>query len=152
MNERPTSWFRLLYVSENLITGEPATLVDEINKILRTAQTANAAVGVTGLLVFNKGYFAQVLEGNCQAVEEIFERIQNDNRHAAIVVLEFKPVSERLFARWSMGFVGNDTATAAVFKAFQIDGDEMVQNSAAEAILETMRKLALRNEISLEAA
>ena len=26
------------------------------------------------------------------------ERIQNDNRHAAIVVLEFKPVSELLFA------------------------------------------------------
>ena len=151
MTDRQNSWFRLLYVSKNLITGEPSTLVDEINKILRTAQTANSAMGVTGLLIFNKGYFAQVLEGNCQAVEEIFERIQNDNRHADIVVLEFKPTSELLFADWSMGFVGSDVATAAAFEDFQIDGDETVIGSAAEALLDTMRKLALRNEISLEA-
>ena len=68
------------------------------------------------------------------------------------MVLEFKPVSERLFASWSMGFVGSDVATAAAFEDFQLDDERAVRTTAAEAILETMRKLALRNEVTLEAA
>jgi len=51
-----------------------------------------------------------------------------------------------------MGIVGSDVARAAAFEAFQIDGDDTVQNSAAEALLETIRKVALRNGITLEAA
>lgn len=61
-------------------------------------------------------------------------------------------MSELLFARWSVGIVGSDVARAAAFEAFQIDGDDTVQNSAAEALLETIRKVAFRNGITLEAA
>ena len=56
--------------------------------------------------MFNSGCFAQVLEGPLGAVAATFERIQRDARHADVMVLDFRPVSERSFGAWSMAFVG----------------------------------------------
>jgi hypothetical protein len=58
-----------------------------------------------GTLLFNRGCFAQVLEGPREAVERTFERIQRDPRHADVMPLEFAPVARRGFPSWSMAFV-----------------------------------------------
>ena len=62
------------------------------------------APGVTGALLFNEDLFAQVLEGPLEAVEQIFEQIQRDQRHSDVTILESGPAVERDFPEWSMAF------------------------------------------------
>ena len=54
---------RLLYCSRNTMTGSLEDQQREITQILEKSRTNNSANGITGALLFNSGFFAQVLEG-----------------------------------------------------------------------------------------
>ena len=96
--------FRLVYYSENRIP--PDRLESEIEKILTASRKNNLLVGISGALMFNAGYFAQVLEGTQPAIESTFERIQQDRRHGNVHLLEFTAAPARAFQTWSMAFIG----------------------------------------------
>jgi len=110
-----SSSYRLVYHSLNRIAGSDEQVAAEINQILAVSRTNNEKVGVTGALMFNSGYFAQVLEGSQGAIEATFERIQRDERHGEVTLLEFAPVEGRGFSNWSMAFVGSSAAENARF-------------------------------------
>ena len=69
---------RLVYYSRNCLEGTPEEISAGIRHILETSRTNNRRAAVTGALMFNRTYFAQVLEGPRDAVEATFERIQQD--------------------------------------------------------------------------
>lgn len=96
--------FRLVYYSENRIAAE--RLESEIESILTASRKNNVLVGISGALMFNTGYFAQVLEGTQPAIESTFERIQQDRRHGNVHLLEFVAAPTRAFQSWSMAFIG----------------------------------------------
>lgn len=98
---------QLTYTSTATLTITPETVLDMLN----AARRNNAPMGVTGLLYYAQGQFAQCLEGPKDAVEAIFERVSKDPRHTDLVVLR-RPTLERAFSDWSMAFV--DTSTAEV--------------------------------------
>jgi hypothetical protein len=100
------SLYRLVYFSRTCLPAPSDKAAAEIRSILGASQANNGRVGVTGALMFNDDCFAQVLEGPRDAVEATFERIQQDERHGAVTLLSFDPVSSRGFPNWSMGFVG----------------------------------------------
>jgi hypothetical protein len=91
---------RLLYISTSRTLTSPL----ELGRILRVSRSRNAAVGITGLLVAGGHRFLQVLEGPAGAVLQTFARIREDPRHYAAVVLVDQPITERNFAKWSMGY------------------------------------------------
>jgi Sensors of blue-light using FAD len=97
---------RLVYYSRNRIPGPPAEVAAEVDAILASARRNNAAIGVTGALIFSAGIFAQVLEGARHDIEVIFEHIQRDERHGDVQVLAFEAVLKREFPAWSMAYVG----------------------------------------------
>ncbi len=97
--------YRVVYASRNLIGGTDPQQHQEIAQILRTARANNSRKNVTGALLYNAGYFAQVLEGPRPSVEEIFEHIQRDGRHSDITVLEGEGTDQRDFPDWSMAHV-----------------------------------------------
>ncbi len=99
--------YRVSYCSRNLLTGSPASVASEIERILARSRANNARDGVTGGLLFTDGCFAQILEGTTEAVEAAFERIQCDERHAGVTVLETGPITARAFPDWSMAFSGS---------------------------------------------
>lgn len=107
--------FRVIYVSRNLLP-EPAAEA-ELGRILDRARQRNAALGVTGALLFSGDRFAQVVEGPAPAVEAVFEAIQHDPRHSDVVVLEAGPVPEREFGAWSMVYAGRIPRAEARFAA-----------------------------------
>ena len=124
--------YRLVYASKNLLRMSDAEASSAVAQILATSQRNNAEVGVTGALMFNGGAFAQVLEGPRQGVERTFERIQRDQRHGDVTVLECGPTEARGFANWSMAFVGqaeagqtlwSDLARESGFDLSRLDGD-----------------------------
>lgn len=143
---------QLVYVSQNTISGPTHELRREINAILEVAQKRNAELGITGLLSFNNGYFAQILEGDPNAIEELFEEIQMDSRHADVVVLEFKIVPERLFDNWSMGYVGSGQGVDVLFADMRLGEQPIASNDTAAEIVGVMRDVLHRNEVSMRAA
>ena len=98
--------YRVLYCSRNRIGGDADTIGRDITSILAASRENNARDGVTGGLLFSEGCFAQVLEGPLSAIEGAFERIQCDNRHSDVVVLQSGPIEARDFPEWSMAFAG----------------------------------------------
>ncbi|MCG7755463.1 MAG: BLUF domain-containing protein [Nitrosomonas sp.] len=94
---------------------------------------------MTGALMFNREYFAQVFEGVHDQIQETFERIQCDPRHDDVVVLDFEPVDARRFSRWSMGYIGCDTLASKEFTQIQpatgFDVKQLHIRSAAHAFI-----------------
>lgn len=96
--------FSLLYASKSLVPsddpeGAIAALVD-------VSRTRNAAADITGCLISADGRFAQILEGKRGAVETLMQSIRRDPRHTDIAILEERPVAERQFAGWALGYAG----------------------------------------------
>lgn len=92
---------RLLYVSKEV---QHFDLMD-LTILLRQAQAANAALDITGVLLYHEGMFIQMLEGPADAIELTMARIALDRRHNAITYLASGSTEgERVFPHWRMGF------------------------------------------------
>jgi hypothetical protein len=107
--------YRLIYVSRNEIKGDQGNIQTTIDQILKTARIKNAQVNITGALLFNAAYFAQILEGTSEAIEDTFERIECDERHSKVKILDFKQVENRIFTDWSMAYLGADSTASVEF-------------------------------------
>ena len=137
------SLMRVVYVSQNTIQGDDDYLSQQIEQILDTARRLNEQADITGALMFNRGLFAQVLEGPAAAVEETFERIQCDQRHTEVLMVACDPMTERSFDQWSMAYIGMQAEVPALlleiasetgFDTERIDGDAV--NNALRTMLE----------------
>jgi hypothetical protein len=92
---------RLIYYSQRRIP--PREGFQAIKQILDASIRNNRRSGVTGYMVFDDRIFAQVLEGEPQAVEATYARIGKDPRHDGLVLLESSRQSVRAFPDWAMG-------------------------------------------------
>ncbi|MDZ4762697.1 MAG: BLUF domain-containing protein [Alphaproteobacteria bacterium] len=93
--------YRMIYLSS--ARGEVSDA--DLDSILKSARKNNTEAGVSGLLLFHDGSFFQVLEGELKDVRRIYDVILRDPRHHGLILMESKPVQERAFADWSMGYV-----------------------------------------------
>ncbi|MEU8895698.1 BLUF domain-containing protein [Nocardia sp. NPDC048505] len=85
----------------------------EVETLLGRARARNAADDVTGLLVYlrygpARAGFVQVLEGERDAVEQTYARIQRDELHTDLTVSERAVTPRRRYAAWSMRFARLD--------------------------------------------
>ena len=76
----------------------------EIQDLLAQSREKNARLFISGMLLFVDGSFFQILEGETEAVEQLYNTICNDPRHANITVILHEPIAKRLFSEWSMGY------------------------------------------------
>ena len=90
----------LVYVSASVYPFSEAELLE----LLVKARENNAALGVTGMLLYGKGNFIQVLEGEEENVIAVHQKILKDPRHKSIITLMQRNTDRRLFPDWSMGF------------------------------------------------
>ncbi len=100
MGQTMDSLIHLIYASAATVPFDRA----ELDQLLATARRHNAAVGVSGMLLYLDGSFFQVLEGDEAAVERLYDHIAKDRRHAQITKIIREPIAERTFAEWTMGF------------------------------------------------
>ncbi len=97
----------LLYVSTSLLPARDEQRF--VSDIVAVARARNAALGVTGALVLGRGHFAQILEGERAAVDELMFSIRRDRRHTAVNVAEIAEIGQRCFHDWSMAYAGPST-------------------------------------------
>ena len=77
---------------------------DELAELLAKSRESNTRRGVTGMLLYKDGSFAQVLEGPAEQVDALYDKISRDPRHRAVTPILRRRIAERQFAEWSMGF------------------------------------------------
>lgn len=99
-----TEIFSLLYVSQSLIA--PQFIEQQIEEIVAWSRQRNAALGITGCLVFTGKSFAQLLEGSRRHVEKVMASIERDPRHEQIQILEKAALDVRRCSDWSLGYFG----------------------------------------------
>lgn len=92
---------QLIYFS-NAVEGVDRA---DIESILAASRRNNERSGVTGLLLFVHGVFAQVLEGEPETVEAVYGKIAADSRHSDVEILSDKTVARRTFSDWSMAYL-----------------------------------------------
>ncbi len=76
----------------------------ELRALLDTSRRNNTRSGITGMLLYKDGNFMQVLEGPATCVRDVHERIGRDPRHTGLITLMNRPIAQRQFVDWSMGF------------------------------------------------
>lgn len=97
---------RLFYVSR----PRAGITAPEVHRIVGTSQMNNRRRGVTGLLVYDGHSFAQVLEGEPAALDELMARIGADDRHGQVQVLKRElDAPARRFGAWAMHLLESPT-------------------------------------------
>lgn len=95
--------FQLAYISfkspEYDIDGE-----NGIDSILEVANKFNKENKISGLLIYRRGVFIQLIEGEKEIVLNLYGRIASDLRHESQRILLKQEVDERLFSDWSMQY------------------------------------------------
>lgn len=77
---------------------------EELDALLASCRENNVKVGITGMLLYQNRSFFQVLEGDQESVESLFEKIAKDKRHLRVTRIISEPIEERAFGDWTMGF------------------------------------------------
>lgn len=81
----------------------------DFEKIGKSSQRNNQAKNITGVLLCLGGMFFQILEGEPEHIDPLYEKILRDPRHTDILCLKSEPnVTERLFPEWSMRTINLD--------------------------------------------
>lgn len=101
------SLVRLAYASEATFREKPVEQGVEPNvaRILMTSRKNNAKSQIVGGLYYGDGCFFQYLEGEEDAVSELYDRIARDDRHRNVTTLIQEPLPARTFTNWSMKYV-----------------------------------------------
>ena len=89
----------------------------ELEALLARARETNATHDVTGLLIYAKGAFIQVIEGPEAAIDMVCKRIGNDTRHQILMRSE-RQIQMRQFSDWTMGFVRLKPQATKALKAY----------------------------------
>ena len=74
----------------------------EFAAILDASKKNNPETDITGMLVFTGREFIQLLEGDKEKVQALYEKITQDNRHHSTRVFYEGGISKRSFYGWSM--------------------------------------------------
>jgi len=77
---------------------------EELVELLRLSRINNARLGVTGMLLYDRGNFIQVMEGHGTNVGKLYEKIRADPRHKQVTTLLQGPLEKRQFETFTMGF------------------------------------------------
>ena len=81
---------------------------NELFELLEEVRGKNTKIEITGMLLYKGGNFLQMLEGEKEIVEALFQTIKKDPRHKDIVTVMEDETEKRIFETWSMGFVNMD--------------------------------------------
>ncbi len=135
--------FKLIYTSMATCTVDNNVL----SSIEAVAGEVNADLHVTGALLYSSKHFVQLLEGDRNDVEDIFEKICRDDRHKNIIVNLRASSDERLFPFWSMAVIDLDaTENELEYSDLwnSIDLSKAIREKTAGVFMDLFSRLSIR--------
>ncbi len=122
--------YSLAYESQASV---PLTTPDLLD-LLTHSRENNTRTGVTGILLYRRGTFLQVLEGPREQVDALYAVIARDPRHRDVSTVLAEDRRERRFPDWTMGFADVDGQLG------EVDGFNDVLTTAQGPDLEESEK------------
>lgn len=121
----------------------------EIDKILESCRKNNPRRNITGILLHSDKRFIQYMEGAKDDVLELYNLIEEDDRHTSVNQRSFESIEQRVFPSWEMGYKDvdqiefNTDASTADQKTFNsLIRDELDFDDNAMRILQLFFKMA----------
>ena len=96
---RPNEWTSSL-TYQSRATSRPT--VADLRELAWKARARNHALGVTGMLLYDRGRFFQTLEGSPESLKTLWDSVSRDTRHSDIEILSEHIIPARLFGAWDM--------------------------------------------------
>lgn len=123
-----SSLFFLIYVSR----ANALLDADALARIVESSRKNNQPLGVTGCLLYQDGWFLQMLEGRRENVLKLMERIQADPHHHELRIVMQAEEHRRVFFDWDMGFhnVSDINPGFSAWRKRIISFDELAQDAA----------------------
>lgn len=110
--------------------------------LLNLSSKWNRAHHLTGVLLYENGYFSQILEGKRRDVLIIWEKIKNDHRHQIIKEQDLVEIAQRTYPIWALRFYDGDKITK---KYPQSTHDKGRLPDSENEVLSIMRGIAKGN-------
>ncbi len=132
--------YRIIYFSAALET----TSEQDLNDILLHAKAYNSSHNITGVLLHIDGDFLQILEGEKDNVQTLFEKIKKDRRHRGILTVIESEIKKRQFPEWSMGYkyigyveISKIESLANFNRESLLNADEKITNAFLKTFLDS---------------
>ncbi len=90
----------ICYLSKEIPSSSDSGYLDLFDSLVKF----NLENNITGVLLFNEGFFLQVLEGKKEILQNLIQIIQRDSRHKEMLIILDKPINNRIFKDYSTGF------------------------------------------------
>ena len=137
---------RVTYFSRNRLDRRYGSVPNGINEILATSVANNRRDGITGALICDDRWFAQVLEGLETKVSATFERILRDQRHGDVSLVTMQAVGERLYGDFAMLAIFRGEDNSDLFRHYAedetFDPRQMRADRLSDLIEEVVRRQA----------
>ena len=95
-----TSLHTVCYVSTAIST----ITIENVSEVFDGIVENNLELGITGVLLFSRGNFMQVMEGPPHNLLPLYETIKRDQRHHHIIEIINQSIIERMFENYRTGF------------------------------------------------
>lgn len=106
---------------------------NDLKALLKQSRENNKKSGISGMLLFLGWQFLQLLEGEEEAVKNLYNAICKDERHKSIVLLDEGYTEDRIFPDWYMGF-----NTASSNEMLAEEGYSKLNSSSALQLLKRL--------------
>ncbi len=116
---------------------------EEVHNLLLLSKINNKKNNIRGLLLFIDGNFIQVLEGDKDTINDLFQKIEKDTRHKNVTKVIEDTIESRQFENWDMGFSvinSKDLKEENDFKNFDFDNIFSKTDFIAETFISTFLK------------
>lgn len=109
---------QIIYISRSTFESTDAINKIEPNvvRILAKSRINNRKNGLVGVLYFGDGAFFQCLEGEEDAINAVFSKIENDPRHKDVKLISKKYISALSFPDWAMKYAPLDEKISKYLK------------------------------------
>jgi len=125
---------------------------DVVENILTSSKRNNVVRAVTGLLLFDGHRYIQILEGEAENVDQLYDVITKDPRHQQIELLHKGGIASCAFENWRMAYESmpqgllKDLAENMAVFSMELGGAPLGEGESFGAKLEVMFMTALAAE------
>ena len=92
----------ITYISKVITRQSGATVPVDLSRIYSCARRFNLKNNISGVLSYSVGYYIQIIEGEDQAVNDLFSKVSKDKRHTNPIIIFDSTISKRSFSHWPM--------------------------------------------------
>ena len=128
--------YQLLYLSK---ATTPMTQ-QALEQLTARESARNAPLALTGTLIYSKGYFIQLLEGDQTAVRATYHNIAADPRHTNLHILHASSGENRIFAGAGTTLLNLDTSSDSTRQQLSLLCGDLTQSPNGRKVLTRLRQ------------